>query len=129
MRVVYIILMLVMLLFAGVQINDPDGLWWAAIYLVPVIALAVAAFIPHRLSSTIGRVLVCVFVAALAIGTIVYWPQEANFWQKDVWWESEPVREGLGVAIAFIFTCVVLPLSFRSRKNAQAAQNNKLNKV
>ena len=36
MKYVNIACVLLMLLFAGVQYNDPDGFLWAAIYLVPV---------------------------------------------------------------------------------------------
>lgn len=113
MTIIYALLMLVMLGFAGLQYNDDDGLYWAIIYLVPAIALGFAAFAPHRFSTLIGRILLFLAVIILASGVYVYWPSEANFWNNANWWDAEPVREGLGVAIAYLFTCATIPLAFR----------------
>ena len=46
MRTVYILLGLLMVAFAAVQYNDPDGPLWAAIYLVPAVWALLAAFKP-----------------------------------------------------------------------------------
>lgn len=106
--------MLTMLVFAGLQYNDNDGLYWAIIYLVPAIALGFAAFLPGRLATITGRILMILAVLILAFGVYVYWPTESRFWERAVWWDNEPVKEGLGVAIAYLFTCAALPLIFRS---------------
>lgn len=113
MTIIYALLMLVMLGFAGLQYNDDDGLYWAIIYLVPAIALAVAAFAPNRFATIVGRILLFLAIVILASGVYVYWPSQANFWNTANWWGAEPVREGLGVAIAYLFTCTTIPLAFR----------------
>ena len=47
---------LLMILFAGVQFNDPDGLLWAAIYLVPSWRFARISFkTPFRLACLVYR--------------------------------------------------------------------------
>ena len=113
MKIIYILLLITMLVFTGLQYNDSDGLYWAIIYLVPAIALAFAAFAPHRLQSLLGRFLLVIAVLILAFGVYVYWPQKAFFWQTEVWWDDEPVKEGMGVGIAYLCTCLTLPLAFR----------------
>lgn len=113
MTIIYAFLMCVMLAFAGLQYNDEDGIYWAIIYLVPAIALGLAAFVPHRFATLIGRILLFLAIIILASGVYVYWPSQASFWNTPMWWDAEPVREGLGVAIAYLFTCATIPLAFR----------------
>lgn len=113
MTIIYALLMCVMLGFAGLQYNDEDGLYWAIVYLVPAIALGFAAFAPHRFATLTGRILLLLSIVILASGVFVYWPQDADFWNTPKWWDAESVREGLGVAIAYLFTCAVIPLAFR----------------
>lgn len=113
MTIFYAILMVIMLVFAGLQLNDTDGLRWTAIYLVPAIALAFAAFAPHRFVSRAGRILLFLAVIIMTSAVFVYWPSSANFWNAPMWWDAEPVREGLGTAIAYLFTCTTIPLAFR----------------
>ena len=123
MKFIYILLLITMLAFTGLQYNDSDGLYWAIIYLVPAIALAFAAFAPWRLQSTLGRLLLVIAVLILAFGVYVYWPQKALFWQKDVWWDDEPVKEGMGVGIAYLCTCLTLPLAFRKKATKDTKTN------
>jgi len=125
MKIIYAVLMLIMLVFAGLQYNDNDGLYWAIIYVVPAIALGFAAFMPNRLSTLIGRILMVLAVIILAFGVYVYWPTESRFWERDVWWDNEPVKEGMGVAIAYLFTCAALPLIFRrsGKKTPKQSRN------
>lgn len=113
MTIFYAILMVIMLVFAGLQLNDADGLRWTAIYLVPAIALAFAAFAPHRIASLAGRILLFLAVIIMTSAVLVYFPSNANFWNAPKWWDAEPVREGLGTAIAYLFTCATVPLAFR----------------
>ena len=59
---------LLMILFAGVQFNDPDGLLWAAIYLVPAIWAGILAFRPHLIQNTLPFGLLGLSAAAELIG-------------------------------------------------------------
>lgn len=115
MSIIYAFFMLIMLVFAGLQYNDPDGIYWAIIYLVPAMALGIAAFASHYFSTLVGRILLFLAVIILAFGVYVYWPTELGFWKTEVWWDHEPTKEGMGVAIAYLFTCVTIPLAFRPR--------------
>lgn len=105
--------MLVLLAFAGLQYNDPDGIYWAIVYLVPAIALGLAAFVPHRFATLLGRILLFAAVVVLGFGVYVYWPSNLTSLSADSWWDDEPVKEGFGVAIAYLFTCLTIPLAFR----------------
>ncbi len=113
MTIIYALLMLVMLAFAGLQYNDDDGVYWAIIYLVPAVALAIAAFSPRWYATIVGRILLFLAFIVLASAVYVYWPHNADFWNTPKWWDAEPVREGLGVAVAYLFTCITIPLAFR----------------
>ena len=114
MTFVYTILMLIMLVFAGLQFNDPDGLFWVLIYALTAIVLGLAAFVPHWFATLPGRILLFLFVVALACGVYVYWPSQLNSFATAQWWDNELVKEGFGVALAYLFTCVTVPLAFRS---------------
>ena len=35
------------------------------------------------------------------------WPTEAGFWQREVWWNSELAREGMGMMIVTLALAVV----------------------
>ncbi len=52
MRVLNIVLLLLMVLFALVQLNDPDGIVWLIIYAVPAVWAAIAAFSHNLLKTT-----------------------------------------------------------------------------
>jgi len=56
---------LLMILFVGVQYNDPDGLLWAAIYLVPAIWAGILAFRPHLIQKTLPFGLLGLSVSAV----------------------------------------------------------------
>ena len=46
MRYLLLALSALMALFAVVQYNDPDGLWWGVIYLIPAVFAAIALMSP-----------------------------------------------------------------------------------
>lgn len=102
MRYVNALLCAMMILFALVQYNDPDGPLWAAIYAIPAAFAGLAAFQPKWLSAGTPRfVLVGALIAGLAF--VGYsWPTTPGFWRVEVWWHTETAREGLGALIAFI---------------------------
>ena len=123
MRTVYILLGLLMVAFAAVQYNDPDGPLWAAIYLVPAVWALLAAFKPLLVRAPAGRALLWVSAAAGLAGVVYYWPTMPGFWHQEVWWVEETAREGMGMMIAFAVLLVVLFGAHRklARPGAQAA--------
>ncbi|MGH8720720.1 MAG: transmembrane 220 family protein [Burkholderiales bacterium] len=108
MRYVLILLGLLMVAFAAVQYNDPDGLLWAFLYLVPAAWAFAAAFRPAAVRSLAGERALWATLAA-GVGTMVfYWPGVPGFWRKDVWWVEETAREGMGVMVGVAVLVVVL---------------------
>jgi len=102
MRILHGVLMLLMLVFMAVQYNDPDGLKWLAIYGLPAVLMLLAVVHPMFYRTMAGRCVRGIAVVALAAGVVWFWPNTADFWHQEVWWETEPAREGMGVMIAFI---------------------------
>lgn len=99
MRYLFGGLALVLLLFAGVQYNDPDYYLWIPLYLVPSGWAGLAAFRPGLLERplAVGGLWLC--LAASLAGTAMLWPTDAGWWRRDVWWQSETAREGMGMMI------------------------------
>ncbi len=108
MRYLLLALCALMVLFAAVQYNDPDGLWWGLIYLIPAAFALIAALWPTALGGGAGQLMIAVAIAAAAGGVVYYWPQTREFWRIDVWWQTETAREGMGMMIVL----GVLALSF-----------------
>ena len=116
MRYVNGALCLLMLLFAGVQLNDPDGLAWLLIYAVPAIWAGLAAAVPARLARPLPQGLLLACVAAAALGVVYYWPKTPRWWASEVWWETETAREGMGMMIvALVLLAVWAGLRWRRR--------------
>lgn len=124
MTIVYALLMVVMLVFAGLQYNDDDGLYWAIIYLVPAMALGLAAFVPHRFTTLLGRILLFCAIVILGFGVYVYWPSGLDTTPVSQWWGKESIVEGFGVAIAYLFTCITIPLAFRTSTRRLRKKDN-----
>jgi hypothetical protein len=125
MRYFFAILSLVMILFAGLQYNDADGLLWVSFYGVPAICAGTVAVRPCLLAAPLTRV-VFGLCAAAAIGlTIFYWPPVDSWWREDVWsmaitedraaQVAEQAREGMGLMIGTVVILVLLVASFLSR--------------
>ena len=119
MKAIYIVLLLLMLLFISVQFNDPDGLSWMAIYAVPAIWTAIAAFRRSVLGNKFAHwcLLTCIFLSVA--GMIYYWPKSEGWWRQEVWWEVETAREGMGMMIITLVLLVVWfgrPRSIQTRK-------------
>ncbi|MFK8082029.1 MAG: transmembrane 220 family protein [Granulosicoccus sp.] len=113
MRYASIVLMCLMLLFMGVQYNDPDGLMWMVIYAVPACWCAVAGFWWRAFDHAATQwALACSILAALG-GIFLFWPLTPRFWTKDVWYNVETAREGMGLMIV---TGVLLFVFFSLRR-------------
>jgi hypothetical protein len=117
MRYLQGLLAVILILFALVQFNDPEVLYWFAIYLIAAIWCVVAAVRPVLLAAggrMPGTFLLC--LAAAAFGTFYYWPSGTAWWTKEVIWDNELVREGLGMAIVFIALLLVAFSWWRARQ-------------
>lgn len=109
MRYVNIVLGLVMAAFAAVQYNDPDPHVWVPIYGIAGAWAIAAAFWLPRFSAAAVRALLALSVLAYAGLVVYYWPQAPEFWRKEVWWNDEEAREGMGAMIALgVLLCVAL---------------------
>jgi hypothetical protein len=115
MRWLNLLLALAMIGFAAVQYNDPDWLLWVAYYGVPALWALVAGF-RHRLLQRMqwrGALWAC--AAGWAALVWFYWPQVPQFWRRDVWWQEETAREGMGLMIALAVLLVALFTAYRKR--------------
>ncbi len=122
MRVFCGILSLLMLLFIGVQYNDSDGAIWMLYYAIPAIAAAVAALKPRWLLGSQASWLLPLSIAAAVVGMFYYWPKTPQWWAKDVWWETETAREGMGMMIVlFVLLMVLLARTLLRKRYEQAA--------
>lgn len=102
MRIANGIICGLMLLFAAVQVNDPDGPLWMAIYGAAGFWCGVAAWRPAALGRPmVGGLLALSLFAALA-GVVVYWPASGEWWLREVWWDDEGAREGMGMMIVLL---------------------------
>ena len=99
MRIVNGLLAAVLVLFAVAQYNDPDAFLWGAIYGLAAAWCGVAALRPGLLRRGPLRVLWGVCLLAGLGGLAFYWPDTPNWWVRDVWWETETAREGMGMMI------------------------------
>ena len=107
MKYVNLLMFALMLLFIGVQYNDPDGPIWMAIYAVPAIWTAIAAFSQPMLRRSLPNKLLIVCVAASVGGMVYYWPSAPQWWTSEVWYETETAREGMGMIIVTIVLLIV----------------------
>ncbi|MDK3074486.1 transmembrane 220 family protein [Sedimentitalea sp. JM2-8] len=117
MRIVNAVLCLLMALFAVVQYNDPDALFWGAIYGVAAIWCGFAAFRPGVFETALVRGLLTASVTLSAFGVAWFWPRTEGFWHMDVWWETETAREGMGMMIVLLAVAVAW-LTVRPRRRA-----------
>jgi len=116
MRALHITLLLLMILFAAVQYNDPDGPMWMAIYAVPALWCALAAFKRDCLLSKTARWLLPACAAVSAAAMVYFWPKTQGWWKQEVWWEVETAREGMGMMIVLLVLMVVWFSTPRSRQ-------------
>ncbi len=102
MRVLCGVLAVLLVLFAAVQWNDPDVLFWASIYTAGAAWCGIAALRPELLRTGAARGLLAVSVALAVWGVVAFWPPVERWWAVDVWWpqvSGETSREGMGMMI------------------------------
>lgn len=116
LRVISLLLCVLMVLFIAVQFNDPDGLMWMAIYLVPTAWALIAASNPGLLGYGVLRILLLLTILASLALTFYYWPKTPGWWKQEVWWEVETAREGMGMMIV---TAVMLFAFFVGSRTRQ----------
>ena len=99
MRYVFFSLMCLMVLFAAVQFNDPAGLMLIVIYSVPALWCALATFSKRILQRAAVRAMLAVCLATALAGVVRFWPLTPQFWTREVWYNVETAREGMGLMI------------------------------
>lgn len=99
MRYLNWFLCILMILFAAVQYNDPDAPVWAAIYGVAAFWAGFAAYRPSRLRQTLPTLALAACLLLALVGTAYLWPTDAGWWRREVWWQSETAREGMGLML------------------------------
>ena len=114
LQIVNAFLCVMLIAFAAVQYNDPDLYFWVPVYLLPAALAGVAAYRPQRLRDRPFSIALLVCIVAGVAGTLWLWPTEEGFWHREVWWESETAREGMGVMIV---TIALLVVAFSTRFN------------
>lgn len=116
MRTINRVLCLFMILFALVQYNDPDGMLWMVIYLIPAFWTGMAGFRIDMLCGAIPMALLGLCVIAAVFATYYYWPTMPGWWRQEVWWLEETAREGMG-AMTVLFVLLVVSITGWSANN------------
>jgi len=118
MRIASGICAVVLIVFAGVQHNDPDVLFWGPLYAGGAVLCALAALRPRTyVHASAGLVYVAALLASLA-GMVWFWPSTPQWWMQEVWWEDETVREGMGMMVLAAALLLALPVVWRHRGRA-----------
>jgi hypothetical protein len=109
MRIVHVVLCGVLLLFAALQYNDPDGLYWGLVYLLAAAWSLLAAFAPHRMQvsfpARIGALL------SLVLFLLGFVSLASNL--GPGWIHNEEAREALGYLICAVTTALAIWDAYR----------------
>ncbi len=116
MRIVNGVLCLFLILFTAVQYNDPDFLLWTLIYGIGAVFTGLAAYRPGLFASRRLAQVFALFLAASFGGVYYYWPTTPDWWVKDVWWETETAREGMGMMIVTVALLIAGLTVLRARR-------------
>lgn len=120
LRIVNGLLCVVLVAFAAVQYNDPDFYFWFPVYGLPAAWAGMAAYDAARLRRRPFVVALVLCIVAAVAGTFWLWPAEAGFWHRQVWWESETAREGMGMMVVAMCLLVVALTAFVHRDRPRA---------
>ncbi len=66
-----------------------------------------------------GLLSIVASIVASIVGTLWFWPTEEGFWQREVWWESETAREGMGFMIVTVALLVVAFSAWLTRRGGR----------
>jgi hypothetical protein len=115
MRTVHVVLCGILLLFAALQYNDPDWLYWGPVYLLAAMWSLLAAIAPHHLrSSLLGRIGAPLSIVLFLLGFAFLANQLGPGWIHN-----EEARESLGYLICAATT--VLAVWDARRRGSTAA--------
>ena len=106
MRYVNLVICLLMLLFIGVQYNDPDGPMWMLFYGIPAVWAGMAFYRSSVLTKPLSRALLIASILLSILGVIYFWPTTSHWWASEVWFETETAREGMGMMIVTVMLLV-----------------------
>lgn len=121
MKYLFAVLALLMVLFALVQVNDPDGPLWMLLYGVPAVWAGLAWMRPNVLFRPAPLLLLGASLVAGLVLVVVLWPPAEEWWLTSVWWESEASREGMGLMLAAGVLLAVFSWSLSKRANSAAS--------
>ncbi len=99
MRYLFFALMCLMVLFAGVQYNDPDGTMWMVIYAIPAVWCGLGVAVPALFKRNWVKWALWSTLLASVAGVVRFWPLTPRFWTTEVWYNVETAREGMGLMI------------------------------
>lgn len=114
MRAVNGLMCILLIAFTAVQYNDPDALVWMLVYAIPALWAGIACWRPALLRRAPAHALLAACLLAAVAATFALWPDEARFWTREVWWNSELAREGMGMMIV-TFALVLVAITARGR--------------
>ncbi len=106
MRYVNLVICLLMLLFIGVQYNDPDGPMWMIYYGFPAVWAGLAFFRQSVLRKPLSNILLIASILLSIVGVVYFWPTTPHWWASEVWYETETAREGMGMMIVTVMLLV-----------------------
>lgn len=118
MRIINGIFALLLLLFAAVQYNDPDGAFWIVVYGIGALWCGLAALRPAIYRISLPFMLFAATVVVALYGLFHFWPDTPDWWKQDVWWETETAREGMGMMILLVALILAGIVALRNRRSA-----------
>ena len=120
MRIISAVLAALLILFAAVQWNDPDGPIWIVIYGIGAIWCLIAAAKPWLFGAGPVAGLYGLCLIAAVAGMVYFWPEVSNWWDIDVWWPEitgETSREGMGMMVLVVCLAVAGWTMLRARRH------------